>query len=228
MAIMMDRNTKILVQGATGHQGSFHMNAMIELGSNVVAGVTPGKGGTVVGKIKIFDSVKEAVNETGANSSVVFVPSKLTKDAVIEAIDAGIKLIVIITEHVPSQDMLELNEYSRLNGARIIGPNGPGIAVPGIGKMGIIPNGILKKGVVGVVSRSGTLTYEIVDNINKTGLGESTIVGIGGDKVIGTRFTEVLKILEDDDQTKGVVIVGEIGGGEEENAAAFIKNRIKS
>ena len=224
MAILMDKKTSVLVQGITGHQGKFHSKEMLDLGTKVVAGVTPGKGGQKVNGIKVFDSVCEAVEKTGANSSVVFVPANFTKDSVIEAIDSGIKLISIITEHVPFQDMLKINDYANMNGVTIIGPNCPGLAVPGIGKMGIIPNSTLKKGNIGVVSRSGTLTYEIVNVITENGLGESTVLGIGGDKVTGLSFTDALKMFESDDQTKAVVLVGEIGGNEEEKAADFIKN----
>ena len=227
MAILIDKNTKVLVQGITGHQGRFHSKAMMDLGTKIVAGVTPGKGGERVNGIRVFNDVENAVEKTGANASVVFVPALTTKDSVIEAIDAGIKLITIITEHVPFQDMLKINEYAKLKGAKIIGPNCPGLAVPRIGKLGIIPNNILKKGVVGVVSRSGTLTYEIVNVITESGLGESAVLGIGGDKVPGMDFIDVLKLFQEDKQTKGIVIVGEIGGNEEEKAADFIRKNIK-
>ena len=227
MAILIDKYTKVLVQGITGHQGRFHSRAMLDFGTKVVAGVTPGKGGERVNGIRVFNDVGTAVKKTGANSSVVFVPALMTKDSVIEAIDAGIKLITIITEHVPFQDMLKINEYARLNGVKIIGPNCPGLAAPGIGKLGIIPNTILKKGAIGVISRSGTLTYEIVNVITETGLGESTVLGIGGDKVPGMSFIDVLKLFEEDKQTKGIVIVGEIGGSEEEKAADFIRKNVK-
>lgn len=223
MAILIDKGTKVLVQGITGHQGRFHSKAMIDFGTNVVGGVTPGKGGERVNGVRVFDDVDTAVKKTGANASVVFVPALMTKDSVIEAIDAGIKLITIITEHVPFQDMLKINEYAKLKGVKIIGPNCPGLAAPGIGKLGIIPNSILKKGVIGVISRSGTLTYEIVNVITETGLGESTVLGIGGDKVPGMDFIDVLKLFEEDKQTKGIVIVGEIGGNEEEKAGEFIR-----
>ncbi|EEZ92846.1 MAG: succinyl-CoA synthetase, alpha subunit [Candidatus Parvarchaeum acidiphilum ARMAN-4] len=223
MAILIDKDTKVLVQGITGHQGKFHSKAMIDLGTKVVAGVTPGKGGERVNGVRVFDDVKTAVEKTGANASVVFVPALMTRDSVIEAIDAGIKLITIITEHVPFQDMLKINEYAKLKDVKIIGPNCPGLAAPGIGKLGIIPNTILKKGVVGVISRSGTLTYEIVNVITETGLGESTVLGIGGDKVPGIGFIDALKLFKQDEQTKAVVIVGEIGGDEEEKAAEFIR-----
>ncbi len=223
MAILMDKNTKVLVQGITGHQGRFHSKAMLELGTKVVAGVTPGKGGQRVNGVRVFNSVSEAVGKTGANSSVVFVPASLTEDSVIEAIDSGIKLITIITEHVPFQDMLKIRDYANMHGVTIIGPNCPGIAVPSIGKMGIIPNSTLKKGSIGVISRSGTLTYEIVNVLTESGMGESTVLGIGGDKVPGIDFIDALKLFKQDEQTKAVVIVGEIGGDEEEKAAEFIR-----
>ncbi|MCL4398563.1 MAG: succinate--CoA ligase subunit alpha [Candidatus Parvarchaeota archaeon] len=227
MAILIDKSTKVLVQGITGHQGRFHSKAMMDFGTRVVAGVTPGKEGERVNGVRVFDDVLSAVKKTGANASVVFVPAPMAKDSVIEAVDAGIKLITIITEHVPFQDMLKINEYARLKGAKIIGPNCPGLAAPGIGKLGIIPNSILKKGVIGVVSRSGTLTYEIVNVITESGFGESTVLGIGGDKVPGMDFIDVLRLFQDDKQTKGIVIVGEIGGNEEEKAAEFIRKTIK-
>ena len=224
MAILMNKDTKVLIQGITGHQGRFHSGEMIALGTKIIAGVTPGKGGERVNGIRVFNSVSEAVEKTGANSSVVFVPANLTKDSVIEAIDSGLKLITIITEHVPFQDMLKINDYAKMHNVTIIGPNCPGIAVPGTGKMGIIPNSILSKGNIGIISRSGTLTYEIVNAITEKGMGESTVLGIGGDKVPGLDFISVLKLFDQDEQTKAVVLVGEIGGDEEEKAADFIRN----
>ena len=227
MSILIDKDTKVLVQGVTGHQGLFHTKAMIEIGTNVVAGVTPGKGGGMAAGVIVYNNVADAVKATGANSSVIFVPAPYTKDAAIEALDAGIKLIVIITEHVPFQDMISVKLYADLKGAMVIGPNCPGIAVPEFGKIGIIPNQILKKGEVGVISRSGTLTYEIVNIISESDAGESVVCGIGGDKIPGTTFTEMLELLEKDPQTKKIVIVGEIGGTAEEEAAQFIKNNVK-
>lgn len=222
--MLIDKETKVLVQGITGHQGMFHTKAMIEIGTNVVAGVTPGKEGETAVGVRVYGRVADAVKNTGANASVIFVPAPFTKDAAIEAMDAGIKLIVIVTEHVPSHDMLELLSYARLNSARIVGPNCPGIAVPGVGKLGIIPNAVLRHGRIGVVSRSGTLTYEVVDAISRSGLGESMIIGIGGDKIPGTTFRDALKLFSDDEDTDAVVMVGEIGGSAEEDAAALIKN----
>lgn len=226
MGILINKETKVIVQGITGHQGTFHSKAMLELGTKIVAGVTPGKGGTIVNGVQVYNDVKTAVNKTNANASVVFVPAPFTKGAVMEAIDAGIKLVVVITEHVPSHDMVELLLYSKMNGARIIGPNCPGIASPGLGKLGIVPNSVLKKGNVGIVSRSGTLTYEIVNYVTEGKLGESTVLGIGGDKIPGTTFTDVLGLFEKDEETKSIVLVGEIGGSAEEEAAEFIKKNI--
>ncbi len=227
MSILLDKNTKVIVQGITGHQGEFHTKAMLELGTKIVAGVTPGKSGTTVSGIKVYDDVKTAVELTGANASVVFVPAPFTRDAVLEAIDAGIKLLVIITEHVPSHDMIDLLLYARMNNATIIGPNCPGIAVPGVGKLGIIPNSVLKKGKVGIISRSGTLTYEIVNSVSTAGLGESAVIGMGGDKIPGTNFVDALKLFEADDKTDAIILVGEIGGSAEEEAAEFVKENIK-
>ncbi len=223
MSVLLDENTKAIVQGITGHQGEFHTRAMLELGTKIVAGVTPGKDGTVVSGLKVYDDVKTAVGLTGATASVVFVPAQSTRDAVIEAIDAGIKLIVIITEHVPSHDMIDLLLYARMNEATIIGPNCPGIAAPGIGKLGIIPNSVLKQGNIGIISRSGTLTYEIVNAVSMAGLGESAVIGMGGDKIPGTNFIDALTVFEKDKKTEAVVLVGEIGGSAEEEAAAFVK-----
>ncbi len=221
--VLVDENSRVIVQGITGHQGMFHTKAMLDFGTKIVAGVTPGKEGRRIHGVKVYNRVKTALDETGADASVVFVPAPFARDAVIEAIDAGIKLVVIISEHVPSRDMMDLLLYAKENGAQIVGPNSPGIASPGIGKLGIIPNSVLKKGRVGVVSRSGTLTYEVVDSISRSGLGESTVMGIGGDKVPGTTFSDALKLFDADKDTDAVVLVGEIGGTEEEEAAELIK-----
>ncbi len=227
MSILIDKRTKVIIQGITGHQGTFHSKAMLDFGTNIVAGVTPGKGGANVYGVDVYNDVKSAIKKTGANASVVFVPAQYAKGAVFEAIDAGIKLIVIITEHVPSHDMIDMLIHARTNGARIIGPNCPGIATPGIAKLGIIPNQTLKKGKIGVISRSGTLTYEIVNTLSKAGLGESTVIGIGGDKIPGTTFVDALGLFGEDKDTDAVVLIGEIGGGAEEEAAEFIKNYFK-
>ncbi len=223
MAILLTGNSKIIVQGITGHQGQFHTKAMLNFGTNVVAGVTPGKAGENVYGVKVYDNVRSAVDETKADTAVVFVPAPFVKDAVIEDIDAGLSLVVIVTEHVPFHDVIDLLEYGQSKVTRIIGPNCPGIASSGLSKAGIIPNSILKPGNIGVLSRSGTLTYEIVNQITKAGLGESTVIGLGGDKVVGSTFTDLLSLFENDAQTSAVVMVGEIGGSAEEDAADFIK-----
>jgi len=224
--IVTEKGLPVIVQGITGHQGSFHASQMKAFGTNIVGGVTPGKGGTSVNGIPVFDSVKDAVKETGAKASVVFVPAPYAPDAVIEAIDSGIKLIVIITEHIPFHDMTKLKLYAKLMGARIIGPNGPGITSVGIAKLGIMPNSIFKPGPIGVVSRSGTLTYEIVNTISEAGLGETTVIGIGGDQVVGTTMQEVVRMFQQDESTKAIVVVGEIGGTAEEETAEIIKKEV--
>ncbi len=226
MVIILGKESKIIVQGITGHQGMFHARAMRDFGSKVVAGVTPGKGGEKIDNIPVYNDVDAAVKATGADVSVVFVPAPYAKDAVIEAIDAGIKLVVIVTEHIPFHDVVELVLYSKIKGARIIGPNCPGIASPGLSKAGIMPNMIFKPGNVGVLSRSGTLTYEVVNYISDFGFGESTVIGLGGDQVIGTTFIEALSLFEKDPDTKAIVMVGEIGGSAEEDAAGFIKKSV--
>jgi succinyl-CoA synthetase alpha subunit len=199
---------------------------MREFGTKIVAGVTPGKEGELVDGIPVYDTVKKAVVEKGANSSIIFVPAPFTKDAIIEAIDAGIKLVIIITEHVPFHDMVEVLQYSKIHNTRIIGPNCPGIVAPGISKIGIMPNSIFRKGNVGVLSRSGTLTYEIVNAITESGMGISTAIGLGGDPVIGMTFIDGLSLFQDDVETEAVVLVGEIGGTAEEEAAEFIEKNI--
>jgi succinyl-CoA synthetase alpha subunit len=224
--IVTEKGLPVIVQGITGHQGSFHASQMKAFGTNIVGGVTPGKGGTSVNGIPVFDSVKDAVKETGAKASVVFVPAPYAPDAVIEAIDSGIKLIVIITEHIPFHDMTKLKLYAKLMGARIVGPNGPGITSVGIAKLGIMPNSIFKPGPIGVVSRSGTLTYEIVNTISEAGLGETTVIGIGGDQVVGTTMQEAVRMFQQDESTKAIVVVGEIGGTAEEETAEIIKKEV--
>ena len=221
MAILIDENTKLVVQGITGRDGSFHTEQMIEYGTNVVDGVTPGKGGQKFGKVRIFDAVSEAVVEAGANTSVIFVPVAFVVDAVYEAINAGIKLVVIITEGVPVADMNKVYKYAVDKGSRFVGPNCPGLISPGKCKVGIMPGRIHIPGPIGVVSRSGTLTYEVVYNLTKADLGQTTCVGIGGDPVIGTDFIDCLERFEADPETKGVVLIGEIGGDAEEQAARF-------
>lgn len=223
MAIIVDNNTKLVIQGMTGYQGTYHSAAMREFGTKVVAGVTPGKGGETVNNIPVFDYVSEAVSLAGANTSIVFVPAPFCKDAALEAIDAGVRTIVIITEHVPVLDAVHVIAVARARGVTVIGPNCPGIASPGKAKVGILPSKIFREGDVGVVSRSGTLTYEIVNAITEHGLGESTCVGIGGDRVSGTCFIDVLERFQEDKQTRKIVLVGEIGGTAEEEAAEYIK-----
>jgi len=225
MSIFVDADTKVLVQGITGGAGSFHAAQMLAYGTQVVAGVTPGKGGTraVDGKVPVYDSVRGAVGETGANASVIFVPAPFCKDAILESVDAGLKLVVCITEGVPVLDMLAVKPVVDREGVRLIGPNCPGVISPGRCKIGIMPAHIHLPGSVGVVSRSGTLTYEAVDQLTKLGLGQSTAVGIGGDPVQGTGFIDVLAAFEADAGTEAVVLIGEIGGQAEEKAAAFVR-----
>jgi succinyl-CoA synthetase alpha subunit len=226
MAVIVDKDTKVVVQGITGYQGSYHSQAMRDFGTAVLAGVRPGKEGERVHDIPVYDSVAKAVAETGANTQCVFVPAPFTKDAVFEAIDAGIKTIVVVTEHVPVHDAIHFVAVARSKGITLIGPNCPGVASPGIGKVGILPSKIFKKGSVGVVSRSGTLTYEIVSAMTENGIGQSTCVGIGGDRVPGTNFVDVLELFQRDRQTKKIVLVGEIGGTAEEEAAEYIKAHV--
>jgi len=224
VSIFVNKNTRLLVQGITGREGQFHTRQCVEYGTNVVAGVTPGKGGQKMDEIPVFDTVKSAVQSTGANASLIFVPPPFGADAIMEAADAGVDLIVAITERIPVLDMLRVKNFLATKKCRLIGPNCPGIITPGECKIGIMPGKIhMAGGPVGVVSRSGTLTYEVVDQLTKQGLGQTTCIGIGGDPVNGTNFIDVLKAFEDDPDTKGVVMVGEIGGNAEEDAADFIK-----
>ncbi len=226
MAVIVNEDTRLLVQGITGYQGTYHSKAMMDFGTRVVAGVTPGKGGQEVHGVPVFDTVEEAVERTGANASCVFVPAPFTKSAVLEAIDAGIRTVVAVTEHVPVHDAIHFVSVARARGVVLIGPNCPGLASPGLAKIGILPNKIFRKGDVGVVSRSGTLTYEIVDAITESGLGQSTCVGIGGDRVPGMGFVDALRLFEEDDETNRIVLVGEIGGTAEEEAAEFITENV--
>ncbi|WP_310569434.1 succinate--CoA ligase subunit alpha [Gemmatimonas sp.] len=228
MSIFIDNGTKLIVQGITGRDGSFHAKQMIEYGTQVVAGVTPGKGGqTFEGTVPIFDTVYDAVQATGANTSVIYVPPMFAADAMMEAAAAGVKLIVCITEGVPVLDMTKVYPYVKEHGARLIGPNCPGLITPGQSKVGIIPGRICMPGHVGVVSRSGTLTYEIVNQLTKAGIGQSSCVGIGGDPINGTNFIDCLAAFEADPQTKAIAMMGEIGGTDEQEAAAFIKAHMK-
>ena len=226
MAVLLSKKTRLLVQGITGHQGTFHTRAMLDFGTKVVAGVTPGKGGTKVEGVPVYDNVRDAVARKRANASIVFVPAPFAKDAAVEAIQAGVKLLVIITERIPFHDALDIVPYAKSKGCAVIGPNCPGIVTPGEAKAGIMPNHIFRPGDVGVISRSGTLTYEIVNEITKAGMGESTCVGIGGDPVNGTDMVEALALFQKDRATKRIVLVGEIGGTAEEEAAAFIERRV--
>lgn len=226
MSIFIDKNTRVIVQGITGRDGSFHAQQMKAYGTNVVGGVTPGKGGTDVAGISVFDSVEEAIAETAADTSVIYVPPAFAVDAIYEAVDAGVRLIVCITEGIPANDMMKAYPYVRSAGARLIGPNCPGLISPGESKVGIMPGAIVKRGHVGVVSRSGTLTYEAIWALTRAGLGQTTCVGIGGDPVIGTNFIDCLDAFEQDPETTGVVMIGEIGGADEEAAAEFIAKRM--
>lgn len=227
MSILVNEQTKLIVQGITGRDGSFHAQKMLEYGTAVVAGVTPGKGGQEVAGIPVFDSVLQAKQATGANTAVIYVPAKFAKGAILEDIAAGIDLIVCITEGVPVLDMVEVSQELRKSKTRLLGPNCPGLISPGKTKVGIMPGHIHKAGPIGVVSRSGTLTYEVVDNLTRAGIGQSTCVGLGGDPIIGTRFIDILELFEKDSQTKGIVMVGEIGGEDEQLAARHIQQNIK-
>ena len=226
MTVMIDKKTKVVVQGITGYQGTYHSKAMRDFGTKVVAGVTPGKAGEKANDIPVFDTVADAVAKTGANTSCVFVPAPMTKDAVMEALDAGIATIVVVTEHVPVHDAIHFVAVARSKGVALVGPNCPGLAAPGVGKVGILPSKIFMKGTVGVVSRSGTLTYEIVNAMTEHGIGQSTCVGIGGDRVPGTNFVDVLARFQKDKDTEKIVLVGEIGGTAEEEAAEFVKAHV--
>ncbi len=226
MTVLVDGETRVVVQGITGHQGTVHTRQMKLFGTKVVAGVTPGKAGTEVEGVPVFDTVKDAIATTGANASCIFVPAPYAKDALLEAVDAGILLSVIVTEHIPFHDMLVMYHYSRSKGGRIIGPNCPGIAAPGVAKIGIIPNVVFRPGRVGVISRSGTLTYEIVNGIKEHGLGQSACIGLGGDPVVGTSFVDALPLFQGDPGTDVIVMVGEIGGSAEEEGAEYIRRHV--
>ena len=227
MSILLDKKTKVIVQGITGGEGSFHTTQMIEYGTNVVGGVTPGKGGTEFNGVPVFNTVADAVKKTKATASAIFVPPSFAADAILEAANAGIKLIVCITEGIPAKDMVSVFDTIRDKDIRLIGPNCPGLISPGKAKIGIMPGFIHRKGSVGVVSRSGTLTYEAVKQLSDLKIGQSTCVGIGGDPVIGSQFIHIIKLFNDDPDTEAIVMIGEIGGSAEEEAAEFIKKYVK-
>ncbi len=236
MSVLVNKDTRLLVQGITGGEGTFHTSQILEYGTNVVAGVTPGKGGVLYHgnekdrfcrPVPVFNTVKEAVEKTEANTSVIFVPAPFAGDAIMEAADAGLKVIICITEGVPVNDMMKAYAFVQEKGAVLVGPNCPGVITPGEAKIGIMPGFIHKKGSIGVVSRSGTLTYEAVHQLTAVGLGQSTCIGIGGDPIIGTRFIDAVKMFAKDDETEGLVMIGEIGGSAEEEAAEYIKKYFK-
>ncbi|HEU5368693.1 MAG TPA: succinate--CoA ligase subunit alpha [Ktedonobacterales bacterium] len=227
MSILLDQASRVIVQGITGREGQFHTKNMLAAGTKLVGGVTPGKGGTEVEGVPVFDTVAQAKKETGANASCIFVPPAGAADAIMEAADAGIRLIVCITENIPVLDMVRAMQYVREKQVRLIGPNCPGLCTPGVGKIGIIPYSIFREGHVGFISRSGTLTYEVVSLLTTAGIGQSTCVGIGGDPIIGTTFADCPHLFEHDERTRAVVMCGEIGGSDEEDAAEYIKGMSK-
>ena len=223
MSVLVGKDTRLIVQGFTGKEGSFHASQMIEYGTNVVGGVTPGKGGTEHMGKPVFNTVADAVEKAGANTSVIFVPPAFAADAIMEAADAGIKLVICITEGIPVQDMVKVKDFLDKTGTRLVGPNCPGVITPGEAKVGIMPGFIHNPGRIGIVSKSGTLTYEAVDQVTKAGLGQSTCIGIGGDPIIGTSMKEAVQLLMEDENTDGIIMIGEIGGNMEANAARWIK-----
>ena len=229
MSILVGSQTRLLVQGITGREGEFHSRAMLEFGTKIVAGVTPGKGGqtAVDGRVPVFDTVVDAVAQTGANAACIFVPAPFAPDAILEAAESGVPLVICITEGIPALDMLRVHEVLRARGVRLIGPNCPGLTTVGEAKVGIIPGDIHRPGTVGLVSRSGTLTYEVVQAMTDAGVGQTTCVGIGGDPIVGTTFIDVLALLNEDPQTEAIVLIGEIGGDEEERAAAFCASEVR-
>jgi len=227
MSVLVDQNTRVLVQGFTGREGTFHAQQALAYGTKVVGGVTPGKGGSTHLELPVFNTVAEAVKETGANASVIFVPPPFAADSILEAVDAGLPLVICITEGIPVLDMIKVKAFMQGKNTRLIGPNCPGVISPGKCKIGIMPAHIHKEGHVGVVSRSGTLTYEAVGQLTGLGIGQSTCIGIGGDPIIGTNHTDAIKLLNEDPDTHAIVMIGEIGGDAEENAAAYIKEHVK-
>lgn len=220
--MLVDKKTRVLVQGITGKQGSFHTKLMLEYGTNIVAGVTPGKGGQVVNGIPVYDNVKDALRENEIDASIIFVPATYAKDACMESILSGIKIVVVITEMIPIRDAYEFIQEGKRRGITIIGPNTPGIISPGESKLGIMPGNVFLKGNVGVISRSGTLMYEIASMLSHNGIGQSTCIGVGGDRIVGTKMVDVLRMFKEDEETRAVVIIGEIGGGQEEEVAEYI------
>jgi succinyl-CoA synthetase alpha subunit len=226
LSVLVDKNTRLVVQGITGKEGTFHTKQMAEYGTNVVGGVTPGKGGTTHEGFAVFNTVADAVRETGANVSIIYVPPPFAADAIMEAADAGIPLVVCITEGIPALDMVKVKEYLSDKATRLIGPNCPGIISPGKCKIGIMPGHIHREGRIGVVSRSGTLTYEAVGQLTALGLGQSTAIGIGGDPIVGTTHTDALALFQADDETDGIVMIGEIGGTAEEDAASYARANV--
>ncbi len=226
MAILVNQNSKVIIQGITGRDGSFHTQQMLDYGTKVVGGVTPGKGGIDVLGLPVFNTVRQAKEKTNANTSIIFVPAQFAPDAIYEAIDAELDLVICVSEGVPTLEMVKILAYLKNKKTRLVGPNSPGLISPGICKVGILPSIAFKKGKVGVVSRSGTLTYEIASHITKVGFGESTVIGIGGDPIIGTNFIDCLKLFQEDKQTEAIVIIGEIGGTDEEKAAEYISKNV--
>lgn len=226
MSVLVDTNTRLVVQGITGKEGSFHTRQMIEYGTKVVGGVTPGKGGTTHENVPVFNTVEQAVKEAGANVSIIYVPPPFAADAIMEATDAGVPLVVCITEGIPTADMVRVKRFMEGKDTRLIGPNCPGIISPGKCKIGIMPGHIHREGSVGVVSRSGTLTYEAVGQLTALGLGQSTAIGIGGDPIIGTTHTDALRLFQEDPETEGIIMIGEIGGTAEEEAAGYAKDNV--
>jgi succinyl-CoA synthetase alpha subunit len=227
MSILVDEKTRVVVQGITGNEGLFHTRQMVEYGTKVVAGMTPGKGGQKIDGIPVFNTVSDAVKNTGANASAIFVPPAFAADAILEAADSGLSVIVCLTEGIPTLDMVMVRQYLKEKGSKLVGPNTPGVISPGKCKIGVMAGYIHKAGTVGVISRSGTLTYEVVDQLTKKGIGQSTCVGIGGDQIIGLDYVDLLEMFEEDSGTEAIIIIGEIGGTAEEEAARFIQMKVK-